>query len=244
MLQKITQMGLLMLSLNTSLVHAYEMEDVSRIDFEVRDPKSRELFFNGYELITGSGNNTRKETWYYNLDKKQVQYEDVVYDKRSLQVEKYRFDNSVTGEQTDFDTLGKEMSIRYRPGIDKPFKEGKLKWEDNAYHGKVFNNLILRNWASLLNKTPLAFALVLPYRFESLGFKIIYDGSRKVDNEDREVFLLQPSSLIIRAIAPHMEFHYSKGDRPRILKFLGPSTIPIKGEKDRMVDILFSYPKA
>ncbi len=44
-------------------LHAYEMEDVKRIDFEVRDPNTKELFFAGTENITAEGSVTRKETW-------------------------------------------------------------------------------------------------------------------------------------------------------------------------------------
>lgn len=224
-----------------SLLQAYEMEDVKRINFEVRDPDSRELFFNGYETIVQEGPATRKETWYYDLKKTEVQYENVLYNNSSLRVESYRFKNPVTGEETELDTTGETMKIKYRPSSDKPYKDGTVAWEKDSYHGKVFNNLILRNWDSLLKGTPIKFGLLLPYRFESLGFQILYKKSAKVDGEDREIFALQPTSLIIRAIAPRMEFHYTKGEKPRIRQFTGPCTIPIQGKKDRMVDIIFSY---
>jgi hypothetical protein len=135
------------------------------------------------------------------------------------------------------------MKIKYRPDSTQTDKDGTLNWDKNAYHGKVFNNLILRNWASLLKGQPIKFDLVLPYRFESLGFQIAYGNSTKVAGEDREVFTLKPTSLIIRAMAPHMEFHYTKGEKPGIRQFTGPCTIPIKSKKDRMVDIIFSYSK-
>ncbi len=221
----------------------YEMEDVKRIDFEVRDPDSKELFFSGYEDISQVSGSTKKETWYYDLGKKEVQYENVVYNNSTLRVEEYQFRNPVTGEDTDVVTKGDTMKIKYRPGANEAFKDGTLNWEKNAFHGKVFNNLILRNWQSLLSGTPLKFDLVLPYRFESLHFKIVYQKSAKIDGEEREIFALQPTSLIIRAIAPRMEFQYTKGEKPRIRQFTGPCTIPIQGKKDRMVDILFSYPK-
>lgn len=223
---------------------AYEMEDVSRINFEMRDPKSKEVYFQGYELITFQEKTSKKETWYKNLKGEEVQYEFVEYDKQNLRVLSYRFKNSVTGEETNFDTESNSMAIRYRPEFQKPYKDGKLNWEENAYHGKVFNNLILRNWASIRQGKDLRFLLVLPYRFESLGFKIVYGKSKEVDGEKREVFELKPKNPIIRAIAPAMEFHYTSGDKPRIRQFTGPSTIPIKGEKDKQIDIIFSYPPA
>jgi hypothetical protein len=236
--------GLLALAiLLPAYAHAYEMEDVKRIDFEVRDPEQRELFFAGTETISTEGPLTRKETWYYDLKKTEVQYERVVYNSSSLRVENYRFKNPVTGEETELTTQGDRMKIKYRPDSTKTYQDGSLEWEANAYHGKVFNNLILRNWESLRQGKPLKFDLVLPSRFESLGFQIIYKNKRKVDNEEREIFALQPTSLIIRAIAPRMEFHYTAGEKPRIRQFTGPCTIPIQGKKDRMVDIIFSYPQ-
>ncbi|HET9237623.1 MAG TPA: hypothetical protein VFO10_10250 [Oligoflexus sp.] len=225
------------------ILHAYEMEDVKRIDFEVRDPDNRELFFAGTETITAEGPVTRKETWYYDLKKTEVQYENVVYQNQSLRVDSYRFKNPVTGEETDLVTQGDTMKIKYRPDSTQTYKDGTLTWEANAYHGKVFNNLILRNWESLRQGKPLKFELVLPSRFEALGFQIVYKNKRKVDGEDREIFALQPTSLIIRTLAPRMEFHYTSGAKPRIRQFTGPCTIPIQGKKDRMVDIIFSYPQ-
>ncbi len=222
---------------------AYEMEDVTRIDFEVRDPGNREVFFKGTEKISQEAASTRKETWYYDLNKTEVQYENVLYNNRSLRVESYRFKNPLTGEETDVVTQGDTMKIKYRPEFKQAYKEGTLPWPKDGYHGKVFNNLILRHWTSLLQGKPLSFDLVLPYRFESLGFEIVSRKTTKVDGEDREVFALQPTSFIIRAIAPRMEFHYTKGDKPRIRQFSGPCTIPIQGKKDRMVDIIFSYPQ-
>ncbi|WP_141734558.1 hypothetical protein [Oligoflexus tunisiensis] len=237
--------GLLALALFLPIrLHAYEMEDVNRIDFEVRDLDNRELFFSGTETITQDGPRTRKETWYYDQNKKEVQYENVVYNSTHLRVESYRFKNPVTGEETELVTQGDVMSIKYREDSTQKYKDGTLRWEPNAYHGKVFNNLILRHWASLRQGKPLKFDLVLPYRFESLGFQIVYKEAAKVDGEDREIFALQPTSLIIRAIAPRMEFHYTTGAKPRIRQFTGPCTIPIKGKKDRMVAIIFSYPPA
>jgi hypothetical protein len=238
---KRTSLLALALFLPTNL-NAYEMEDVKRIDFEVRDPDSRELFFSGTETILHDGPRTRKETWYYDLNKKEVQYENVVYDNSQLRVEAYRFKNPVTGEETDLVTQGDVMTIKYREDSTQKYKDGTLRWETNAYHGKVFNNLILRHWATLRQGKPLKFDLVLPYRFESLGFQIVYKETTKIEGEEREIFALQPTSLIIRAIAPRMEFHYTTGPKPRIRQFTGPCTIPIKGKKDRMVAIIFSYP--
>jgi hypothetical protein len=225
-------------------IQAYEMEDVKRIDFEVRDPDNRELFFTGTENITQEGGSTRKETYYYDLKKTEVQYENVLYNNKTLRVEAYQFKNPVTGEETNLVTKGDAMQIKYRPETREPYKDGTLNWEKSSYHGKVFNNIILRNWASLLKGTPVKFDLVLPYRFESLGFQILYKNAARIYGEEREIFVLQPTSLIIRAIAPRMEFHYTKGEKPRIRQFTGPSTIPIKGKKDRLVDIIFSYPQA
>jgi hypothetical protein len=65
-------------------------------------------------------------------------------------------------------------------------------------------------------------------------------NKKKVDGEEREIFALQPTSLIIRILAPRMEFHYTSGAKPRIRQFTRPCTIPIQGKKDRMVDIIFS----
>jgi hypothetical protein len=231
------------LFLSPDLLASYS-EEAKRIDFEVRDSKTKELYLTVYELSTVTPETARREAWYYDTKKTEVQYENVLYRRDNLRVENYQFKNSVTGEATDSWTEGETMRVKYRPALDKALQTGSIEWTKDSYHGKVFNNMILRNWSSLRAGNPIKFQLILPFRFESLGFQIAYKKTAQIAGDERVIFALEPTSFFIRAIAPRMEFHYIESDRPRIRQFTGPSSMPLKGEKDRLVDIIFSYPKA
>lgn len=225
-----------------STAMAYEMEDVQRIDFQIRDPKTQELYFHGIEIFGTVSDRIRKETFYYDSDKKEVQYEDTLYEPKSLRVYDYIFRNSVTGEETLLKTEGEMAQVRYRAKSGQPFKSGSIPWGVATYHGKVFNNLVLRNWESLLRGKALKFDLLLPFRFETIGFQIVHSKSHTVDGEAREVFVVQPQNILVRALAPRMEMQYTRGSKPRIRVFTGPFTSPVKGESDKILDISFTYP--
>jgi hypothetical protein len=209
------------------------------MDFQIRDPQTREVFFQGYERVTDTGPNIRKETFFFDMNRKEALVEDAVYNRDSLRMESYVSRSSVTGEETIMKTEGQRIQIKYRPEKDDGFKETTLSWSSDTLHGKVFDDLIVRNWDKLLKGQMLKFDLVLPFRLESRGFQIFHNRRVTNQGQELEVFSLQPQNFLLRAFVPNMEFYYAAAPKPELKIFTGPSVIPIKGETNRMVEIIY-----
>lgn len=228
------------LFLINTIAHSQDKTKDYRIDFTINDPKSDEVYYKGYEDIKFKDNMVDKKTYYFDLNDKQVQTEFVMFTKDDLVVKSYDYQNELTGEMSYVRTEKNKIKIRYRPPGGKE-KSGEMTWEDQMYHGKTFHQLILRNWAPLTQGKDFEFTLLIPYRFESLGFKIKRKDMKKSDNKTYYTFSLEPQNFIIKQLAPDLEAVYEGGSQPKIKSFYGPTTLPIKGEADRMVLIKFNY---
>jgi hypothetical protein len=219
---------------------AHATEAPPKMEFQIRDPQTREVFFQGYERVTDTGPNTRKETFFFDMNRKEALVEDAVYNRDSLRMESYVSRSSVTGEETIMKTEGQRIQIKYRPEKDDAFKETTLSWSADTLHGKVFDDLITRNWDKLLQGQMLKFDLVLPFRLESRGFQIFHNRRVSNQGQELEVFSLQPQNFLLRAFVPKMEFYYARSSpKPELKIFTGPSVIPIRGETNRMVEIIY-----
>lgn len=227
----------------SSRAFAYEMEDVTTINFELKDPKTGEVYYTGKEDITQDGKNSRRETVYYDAAKKEVEKEVVVYDRETLKVSAYEFKNELTGEESKMDVTGNEAKVVHRAGADAKAKDGTIKVNRNAYHGKVVNYLILRNWKALNSNKIFKFDLILPSRMETIAFQIVHRRSYVKDGDNREVFALIPQNILIRTLAPHLEFEFAATEKPIARQILAPSPLPINGQKDKMIYFSFSYPQ-
>lgn len=234
----------LLLSSISSLGRAYEMEDIARIEFKILDPDSRELVFEGYEVQSEEAAQSRKQTYYYDLKKNQVYIEDAFFDKATLRVAAYNSLNHLSGEETVVKTEGEQARVRFRPSASESPKEKLLPWGKEGFHTKVITQLILRNWAQIVGGRPYKFDLLLPFRFESLGFQLVNNKRVTVEGEERQSFLLQPQNFIIRAFVPRMEFQFSVGPKPRVKLYRGPSPLPVHGETNKPLDMVFEYPGA
>ena len=223
--------------------HAYEMEDVKRMEFQIRDPQTREIYFEGHETSQEVGLQNRRQTFYYDAGKKEVYFEDASFDKESLRIQECTTINRQSGEETIVKTEGDKARVRFRPSREKEAREEILPWGDRGFHTKVISLLILRNWEKIVGGEPYKFDLMLPFRFESLGFQLVSNKRVKGENgEERESFLLQPQNFIIRAFVPRMEFQFSVGPKPRLSLYKGPSPLPIKGTTNKMMEMQFNYP--
>lgn len=218
---------------------AQTTEASPKMDFQIRDPATREVFFQGYERVTDNGPNTRKETFFFDVNLKEVLVEDAVYNRESLRMENYNSQSPMTGEETIMKTDGNSIQIKFRPKSGDSFKETTLSWTPDTIHGKVFDDLIVRNWDKLLQGQKLKFDLILPFRLESRGFQIFHNRRTTAEGQDLEVFSLQVQNILLRALIPKMEFYYARSPKPVLKIFTGPSGLPIKGKPNQMVEIIY-----
>lgn len=215
-------------------------EDTRAMQFQIRDPESQEVVYQGRETVAVKGASEKKETVYTDLAKKELFREEATYNIDSLQMLDYQATNQVTGEETLLKAEGADAArVVYKADKEKAAREETMKLGKETFHPKMIHQLIVRHWDKLVSGQPYEFDMLLPFRFQSLGFRIVHAKSLQVGGEARESFLLQPKNFLIRAFVPRMEFQFAKGAEPEIRLYRGPCPVPVKGESNRTMDMVF-----
>ncbi len=234
----LTALTLLLLSFGRS-AGALAQEETKVMHFEIRDPETRALVFAGTETVKTQGTQERKETVYSDTSKQELYREDALYEKASLRMLDYEASNKLTGELTKVKAEGANSRVQYRADASKSLREEDMKLGPETFHPKMIHQLIVRHWQSLVAGKSYQFDMLLPFRFQSLGFQLVHFKNLKVGNEERESFLLQPKNFLIRAFVPRMEFQFAKGPEPEIRLYLGPCPVPVKGETNKTMEMVF-----
>lgn len=210
----------------------------STVDFELRDPKTKEVYFTGSEKTSQDGKAILKETLYFDAAKKEVQKDSFSFEAASLRPIDFSSSNSLTGEFSKIvPNEAQGLQIEYRPSLEAKTGSGVVKSDARTYLASAAGDLILQNWDHLVAGKAIKFELVVPSRLESIPFQLVRRETLTVDNESREVFTLMPQNILIRMLAPHLEFQFNKDKKIKQAVF--PSSLPIKGAKDRMVEMVF-----
>lgn len=224
----------------SGLAFASVPEESRAMQFQIRDPETQAVVFRGHETVASSGQSERKETIYTDLSEKELFREQAVYEKDSLRMLDYQANNRVTGEETFMKAEGENSArISYKADAKQALREESMKVGPETFHPKMIHQLIERHWDQLVRGQSYDFDMLLPFRFQSLGFRIVHHKSLKVAGEERESFLLQPRNFLIRAFVPRMEFQFAKGSKPEIRLYLGPCPVPVKGENNKTMEMVF-----
>jgi len=205
--------------------------------FEIRDPKTKEVYFTGSEKTIQDGSAIRKETLYFNNDSKEVLKDSFAFDAKSLQAIDFQSKNAVTGEESLINSQAEGLAVEYRASRDAKAGKSVLKSDKQIYLASAAGDLIVMNWDHLMAGKSVKFELVIPSRMETIPFQLVRREALTVDNEERQVFTLMPQNFLIRMLAPHLEFQFSKDKKIRLAIF--PSSLPIQGSANRMVEMAF-----
>lgn len=204
------------------------------MEFELRDPKTKEVYFTGSEKVTVEGKAVHRETSYFDKAKKEVQKETYTFDNDSLKTSSFSSGNTLTGEEVSVTPKDKGYEIVYKAAQGKPATSTLAPL--NALLANSAADLIVANWDKLVAGKALRFPLVVPSRGEALPFQLVRRESATIDGEAREVFTLMPQNLLLKTLAPHLEFQFTKEKKLRAAFF--PTSLPIKGTRDKMVELV------
>ncbi len=205
--------------------------------FELRDPKTKEIYFTGREKTSQDGEAIRKETLYFDSNKKEVLKDSFAFDAKTLRAIDFISSNAITGEEIKVSGQDQGLDIQYRPSHDGKTGTNTVKSEKQIYLPSIAGDLILQNWDNLMTGKAVKFDLVIASRMETIPFQLVRREALTVDNEEREVFTLMPQNFLIRMLAPHLEFQYGKDKKIRQALF--PSPLPIHGGQNQMVEMVF-----
>lgn len=211
----------------------------SRIDFTIEQKKTGNVVYSGYEDIVEKDGKVEKKAYYKDPKGNVVQTEFFSYDSKTLQILDYEYINKLTNESTILKSTGKDVAISYRGKQEKDYKKGKITWTDTTYHGKTFNQLILKHWDSIVSGKDFEFDLFLPFRFETIPFALVL--KEKTEKGERYVFAVEAQNFIVRQFAPTLEATYYDKPKRQISSFYGPTTLPINGETGEMVVVKFEF---
>lgn len=204
--------------------------------FEVRDPKTKEVYFTGEEKVSIEGEKARRETLYFDKEKKEVQKDTFNFDKNSLKADSFQSVNKLTGEESQIAPMDKGLELSYRAKTGE--EPGKSVLPGDSFLANSAADLIVANWEKLMTGKAVRFSLVVPSRGEVIPFQLVRREAKTVEGEAQEVFTLMPQNILIRLLAPHLEFQFNRDKKIRQAVY--PSSLPIDGSPGKMVEVIFA----
>lgn len=207
--------------------------------FEVRDLHNEAIYLRGEEIQSLQNHMIIKETTYRNPENDRVVQHTLCHLKeQDLSLEKYDLINYETGESLRMNRRNEEeVTLEYFvPKKMKQSVQKSLKF-DHDYLGDAIHALVTRQWSELMIKGDITFRLFVPNRFDSFAFRF-----KKIQNKNGDLwFVMEPTSFLIRTLAPTMEFIYTDDVHHHLKEYRGPSPVPIAGESEKPVRVLFDY---
>ncbi len=213
-----------------------KMGKMETSSFKVESLDGKTLYYNVDQTINYTANGKiDKMTKYFDPAKKLAQTEHSISDFESLKLELFDFDNLELGAQIDVKTTGDQMTVRVLEKKGEKVKEGKMTWSKNMLFSKSISYFIERNWAELQAKKSFELDMFVPAKLRSVSFKLSKTG----ESDGLVVLRLEPASFFIRQFVDPMDFYYRDGKVPKMVRFTGRTTIPIKGNGDLVVRLNF-----
>lgn len=210
-----------------------------RVRFEIRDPETRELYFRGEEIRSRQAGEIRKETLFRDARGQATHREVTHYRAKDHAILKYGYEDYLTGGETSIVKRGSELETRYREAKGSDLREAALPEKPDLLATSVVEEWVRARWSLLLTQRKLRFALLFPQRGQSIDFQVRVQESPQAGAEELIVIVAEPRNLVLRWLAPPIEFSYRNPGTPRLVRFRGPSPTPIKGQKNKILDIFF-----
>ncbi len=208
--------------------------------FSVYDPASGELLVVGEETIETRGEWREKTTLYRSLAGKELMRERVRYHQGTLALEFYQSEYFPSGEWAETTREGGKLCARYRPQREAPTQSRcEATWAEGVWSGKSLHDIFAREWKKLLKGKTVSMSVIIPSRMRTLDLDLhAVEGQ---GSEGTKAFRLEASSWLLRPFVPALEFVYREAWPPRLVSYLGPTTIPIGGDSSKNVRIEFHY---
>ena len=149
----------------------------------------------------------------------------------------YEFEDFGSGERVELKVDGDKATAHYRPAKDAEVKRKELPWGPNALTGNLLPALITKQWAALDAGKAIECDLFVPFRLETIGFRVQRTASN--DSDKTVTITADASNWLIRQFAPAIRFVYSTETPPRLLRYQGPAPVKIDGEPVSKVVIDF-----
>ena len=228
--------GVLVMVAASSKILAAAVPQVS--NFEVQDAEHRATVLRIEERNTQVGLDSLQERQYRSRKNDPAGFESVRLRGEAQQLVSYVFEDLGSGERIDLKVDGNKASVQYRPSKDAEVKSKDLSWGENALTGSLLPGFIAKQWATLDAGRTVDFELFVPFRMETIGFRLLRTAT---NSEDKTVTITaEASNWLIRQFAPAISFVFSSGVPPRLLKYQGPAPVQIDGEQIKAVEIDFS----
>ncbi|MBI2603072.1 MAG: hypothetical protein HYW48_08445 [Deltaproteobacteria bacterium] len=205
--------------------------------FIIYEPETRKVLAHGTEVLEENGQDLVKKTTYY-IGDLVGQEEYVRFKRETYTLVDYEFKDQMFGEYAKVVVKGQLAKISYKGIHDKNMRNKDLAWTPQMVSGKYIPEMIVSAWDKLMGGEYLYFDLYVPYRMDTVGFRV-----RKENSSDGVItFLMEASSFFIRPFAPKLRFTFESTAMRRLLRYQGPSIVAIDGKKDLEVVVEFDYP--
>lgn len=158
------------------------------------------------------------------------------YIPKALTTVSYRSENYLTGEFSEVLVSGRKAKVCYRADASEELSSKEINWGERTFAGSSVPIFIVKHWTSIKAGESLDFELYVPFREETLGFKL----TPKFGSAPRTVKVqAEARNWLIRQFAPTISFTFVDGPEPVMTAYEGPTQLAING--DRMVRVQIDF---
>ena len=163
--------------------------------------------------------------------------ETVRYLPESLATVSYYCEDHSIGEVAEVSIKDGKANVSYRPNTTAPVKYAELPWTPNTFVGSALPIVMAKHWAELREGKTVDFDLYVPFRLESVGFRL----TRQADTPPNRIKIIaEARNWLIRQFAPSISFTFIDQNPPTMASFSGPAPVSLGGERHRPVTIDFT----
>ena len=206
--------------------------------FEIRDAKTQELYFKAFDTWRKTGSELTRETLYFDLQNHQTNHEWTRYNPQSLLLSAFHFEDSADGNEAHIERKDATLTVSWRQGLKGQTARAALDFRPDMIPSSLVEARIQQGWAQLLAGQPLNIELIVPQRQSTYAFEIVPRARQQIEGEERLLLSAQPRNILLRLLAPRLEFQYSVATGT-LRSFTGPSPTRIRGEEQRPLTLVY-----
>lgn len=177
-----------------------------------------------------------RETIYYNALGNPVQRDTTTFNPDSLEVIRYIFENSETGERVELKATNDEVVIENQPTRKSQLEITTIKKPSGSILGKTLDRWILKHKKKLDRGESIPIKLFVPSKADSYSFQVRQKKTQQ--NSPEDTYIIEPRNWFIRLFIPHLELSFSKTSPTRLTKIIGPYPI-LSDEKRREKQVVY-----
>jgi len=207
--------------------------------FKAFDLENNKPVYVGFQTLSVEDTTLVQKVSYTREDGTLIHARDQLFNKDTLAVVSLKGEDQRTGRVEEIQVQGDTITLKFKKNKTSKLETTTLKAKSNQYIGATMPFLIQQKWEELQAGKEVTFDLIVVSRLEELGFRLIKDRDDQVKGQSVSVIRLEPTSWVIKKIAPKMSFFMANAADHKPLQYEGRSVVTDDKGDDLMVRVVY-----